>query len=76
MRRKLKNLKHKSGHSENGAPRAIIDLQVYREYRNANITALHAGQSPHWGAQFSGLSHAARPKDFPIFVRPILPEGA
>jgi len=73
MRRKLHNLKHKSGHSENGSPRALIDLATYREHRNhTNYVAAH-GQSRHWDPQYSGWSNASRPKDSPIFLRSVFP---
>jgi hypothetical protein len=68
MRRKLKNLKNKNGHSENGSPRQMIDEAVYREHRNL----VNAGP-PHWDPQYSGLSNGSRPRDHAIFLRPVAP---
>jgi hypothetical protein len=59
MRRKLKNLKNKSGHSENGAPRQLIDEAAYRE-RQANAR---------YDSEYSGWSHASRPRDQAITLR-------
>lgn len=77
MRRKLKNLKNKSGASQNGAPRQLLDEAVYREMRNR----VHwSGGShtfpPFWDPQNSGLSNASRPRDLAIFLRPIHPTVA
>jgi hypothetical protein len=66
MRRRLKNLKHKSGHSENGASRTLIDFCVYREHA-AHVFA--STQHSHYDSQYSGWSFATRPKDSPIFPR-------
>ncbi len=71
MRRKLKNLKHKSGHSENGSPRQLIDETVYRESMN-NAQQI---QPPHWDPKYSGFSNASRPSDFAIFLRAINTAG-
>ncbi len=73
MRRKLKNLKNKNGHSENGAPRQLIDEAVYRErMNNANVVFNTGGaSSPHWDPQYSGWSNASRPRDHNIFLRPV-----
>jgi hypothetical protein len=75
MRRKLKNLKNKNGHSENGAPRQVIDETVYREHQNnVNVLANTSGaSSPHWDPQYSGWSNRARPRDHAIFLRPVTP---
>jgi hypothetical protein len=75
MRRKLHNLKNKSGHSENGAPRQLIDETVYREFWNS-LNAFNS--SPRrfvapWDPQYSGWSNASRPRDFAIFLRPVGP---
>jgi hypothetical protein len=59
MRRKLKNLKNKSGHSENGSPRALIDLAVYRERTSGS----------RFDSEYSGWSHASRPRDQAITIR-------
>lgn len=73
MRRKLKNLKNKSGHSENCAPRQTIDEAVYRERRN-NLNVLSNGSGiAHWDPQYSGWSNATRPKDHNIFLRRVTP---
>lgn len=73
MRRKLKNLKNKSGHTENGAPRALIDLAFYREHRNhANVLA-NTGDSVHWDSEYSGASNPSRPRDQAISLRSVTP---
>jgi hypothetical protein len=64
MRRKLKNLKNKSGASENGAPRQMIDEAVYRE-RRANLAA----NPNRYDSEYSGWSHATRPRDQAISLR-------
>ena len=66
MRRKLKNLKHKSGHTENGAPRTLIDLAVYYEHRSA---VRFAGSAQHFDSEYSGWSWASRPRDQAISLR-------
>jgi len=63
MRRKLKNLKNKSGASENGAPRQMIDEMVYREH-GARVN----GGAP-YDSEYSGWSWASRPQDQAIFIR-------
>lgn len=75
MRRKLKNFRNKNGHSENGAPRQLVDESVYREHRNnANVLINTGGtQSPHWDPQYSGWSNATRPRDHNIFLRSVTP---
>ena len=65
MRRKLKNLKNKSGHSENGAPRQLIDEAAYREH----AAALTLGAQPRYDSEYSGWSHASRPRDQAITLR-------
>lgn len=59
MRRKLKNLKNKSGDSQNGAPRQLIDEAVYR--------SRHAGRP--FDSEYSGASWASRPRDQAISLR-------
>lgn len=67
MRRKLKNLKNKSGHSENGAPRQMIDEMVYREH-----ASLSKNDAAHrYDSKYSGWSNASRPRDQSISIRPI-----
>ena len=63
MRRKLKNLKNKGGHSENGAPRQLIDEALYRERQNT--------WGRHYDSEYSGWSHASRPRDQAITLRGI-----
>jgi hypothetical protein len=66
MRRKLKNLKNKSGHSENGAPRQLIDEALYRERRakaDGDVVVKH------YDPNYSGLSNASRPRDSAITLR-------
>lgn len=67
MRRKLKNLKHKSGHSENGAPRQLLDEAVYREH----LAAITVGVQHRYDSEYSGWSHANRPRDQAITLRSI-----
>jgi hypothetical protein len=67
MRRKLKNLKHKSGHSENGAPRQLIDEAVYRE----RIAATTASVPNRYDSAYSGWSNSARSADQAISLRSI-----
>jgi hypothetical protein len=69
MRRKLRNLKNKSGHSANGAPRTVHELTVYREHRNNVVVHLNNGTSPHWDPQYAGWSSPSRPRDHAIFLR-------
>jgi hypothetical protein len=78
MRRKLKNLKNKSGHSENGAPRQLIDEALYRERRAAHGT--YQGlevQAVRYDPAYSGWSNPSRPRDYAITLRSInpTPEG-
>lgn len=72
MRRKLKNLKHKSGHSENGAPRALIDLAAYREH-HAKVGFLPPGTAVNqrvYDSEYSGWSNGGgRPRDQAISLR-------
>jgi len=57
MRKRLKNLKNKSGHTENGAPRALIDLATYRS------------RGENFDSEYSGWSWASRPRDQAITIR-------
>lgn len=59
MRRKLKNLKNKGGHSQNGAPRSLIDDATYRERASGK----------RYDSQYSGWSNASRPQDQAISIR-------
>lgn len=59
MRRKLKNLKNKSGHTENGAPRQMIDEALYLERRSAS----------RFDSEYAGWSWATRPRDQAISLR-------
>jgi hypothetical protein len=63
MRRKLKNLKNKSGDSQNGAPRQMLDEALYLERQ-----ARAAGNAP-YDSEYSGWSHASRPRDQAISLR-------
>ena len=65
MRRKLKNLKNKSGSSQNGSPRQLIDEAIYREHSSRAASASHRT----YDSVFSGWSHASRPLDMAINVR-------
>jgi hypothetical protein len=67
MRRKLKNLKNKSGHSENGAPRQLLDEAVYRE----RAASASAGEPPgvRYDSAYSGWSNPSRPRDQAISLR-------
>jgi hypothetical protein len=76
MRKRLKNLKHKSGHSENGSPRQLIDETVYRSHMNNVVAHANDGSSPHWDPKYSGWSNPSRPRDFAIHLRgPVSPTG-
>lgn len=70
MRRKLKNLKNKQGHSENGAPKQMIDEAVYRGRRRSAATGLS-----HFDSEYSGWSWATRPQDQAISMRTSVPTG-
>lgn len=70
MRRRLKNLKNKSGHSQNGSPRQLIDEAVYREHAQFIATG-----GPHFGHRYSGWSYGSRPRDCAIFIRNIRTGG-
>lgn len=66
MRRKLKNLKNKNGHSENGAPAQLIAEARLREHRAAvNPDNLAQRYDP----QYSGWSNQSRPRDMSITLR-------
>ncbi len=78
MRRKLKNLKNKSGHSENGSPRSLIDEARLRERQNnAHVFANAGGDpgdpSPHYDSEHSGWSNGSRPRDQAISIRSVTP---
>ncbi len=73
MRRKLKNLKNKSGHSENGAPRQLLDEAVYREHHNNRNVHANTGGSPHYDSEYSWWSNGSRPRDQAISLRTIKP---
>jgi hypothetical protein len=66
MRRKLKNLKNKSGHSENGAPKQLIDEALYRERAAASNGDVLAHR---YDPAYAGWSHATRPRDSAITLR-------
>lgn len=74
MRRKLKNLKNKNGHSENGAPRQLIDEAFYRERRAA--LGVYQGDTvlaTRYDPAYSGWSNRSRPRDCAISLRSINP---
>jgi len=73
MRRKLTTLRAKGGHSQNGAPRSLIDFALYNEKRNNKVVNANTGDSPHYDSAYSGWSHAARPRDSAITLRFINP---
>jgi len=64
MRKKLKNLKNKSGHTENGASRTLIDFCFYREHRNHVAVA-----GAVFDSEYAGWSWASRPQDQAITPR-------
>ena len=64
MRKRLKNLKHKSGHSENGAPRQLLDEATYRNRRR--VAQFQSGRSD---SEYSGWAWASRPRDQAISLR-------
>ena len=72
MRRKLKNLKNKSGDSQNGAPRALIDLAQYVEHRSA---VTFGSTAPRFDSEYSGWSNASRPRDQAISLRRFFVRG-
>lgn len=59
MRRKLKNLKNKSGDSQNGAPRQMIDEAVYRSRHSSRRV----------DSEYGGWAWASRPRDQAISIR-------
>jgi hypothetical protein len=66
MRRKLKNFKNKNGHSENGAPRQLVDEALYREHAakiDGDVVVKH------YDPTYSGLTNASRPRDTAISLR-------
>lgn len=72
MRRRLKNLKNKGGHSENGAPRQLIDEATYRERQRRSVAT--------YDSEYAGWSWASRPRDQAISLRssptgPTAPSG-
>jgi hypothetical protein len=64
VRRRLKNLKNKQGHSENGAPKQLIDEALYRERHRASL-----GVTPNFDSEYGGWSWATRPRDQAISLR-------
>lgn len=77
MRRKLTTLKAKSGHSQNGAPRQMIDEAVYREsmYNAQSVANTGGASSPHYDSEYSGWSNGSRPRDQAISLRSVTPLG-
>ena len=72
MRRKLKNFRNKNGHSENGAPRQLLDEAVYREHAAA-VATLPANVLFAYDSNFSGWSNPSRPRDQAISLRATTP---
>jgi hypothetical protein len=64
MRRKLKTLRAKQGHTQNGADRALIDDAMYREK-----AAHNAASGTHYDSEYAGWSWASRPQDQAITLR-------
>lgn len=77
MRRKQKNLKNKGGHTENGAPRQLIDEVMHRElaYHSAFPVGPPGNLSLWWDARYSGFANRSRPLDYPISLRPFVVRG-
>ena len=81
MQRRKTTLRSKSGGGTaqngngNGNPRALVDEATYREHQNFVNWQNGSGPrpGPFWSMRYSGLSNPARPKDYPIFLRPISP---
>jgi len=72
MRRKLKNLKNKQGHSANGAPRSLIDDVLYRQINAIQFAVAHHGPTPpsaHCDSEYGALNWATRPRDQAISLR-------
>lgn len=69
MRRRLTTLQAKQGHNRFGHPRQLIDEMIYREHRAAGA------QQKRYGGQFSGWSHASRPRGLAISLRTINPSA-
>lgn len=69
MRRNLTTLRAKQGHSQNGAPRALIDLAMYREFQQ-QLSAFD--DNAPFDTEYSGFSNANRPKDQSISVRSVV----
>ena len=57
MRKRLKTLRAKQGHTQNGADRTLIDLVTYRSQRQ------------NFDSEYSGWSWATRPQDQAITLR-------
>jgi hypothetical protein len=71
MRKRLTTLKCKSGGVQNGNgaghPRSLIDETAYREHKTVAVNFRR-----HWDPKYSGWSNASRPRDFAIFLRPVI----
>lgn len=66
MRRNLTTLRAKQGHSQNGAPRSLIDDCFYRQIRAIR----HGGlEGTHCDSEYAGWNWATRPKDQAISLR-------
>ena len=63
MRRKLTTLRAKQGHSQNGAPRSLIDDALYREHHAAIDWNAGVTDRIRYDSAYSGWSNFARPRD-------------
>lgn len=70
MRRKLTTLRAKQGHSQNGAPRTVIDLALYREHLAA--VTVNIPNPKRYDSEYSGWSNASRPRDQAISLRALI----
>lgn len=66
MRRKLTTLRAKQGHSQNGAPRQLLDEAQYRERVAVTDGSVAATR---YDSEYSGFSHASRPRDQAVSLR-------
>lgn len=73
MRRKLTTLRAKQGHSQNGAPRQLIDEAVYREH--AAVVAGGGANRDRYDSEYSGWSNPSRPRDQAISIRRFFVQG-
>jgi len=67
MRRKLTTLRAKQGHTQNGAPRTLIDIALYHSMRPAQQPLILPPKQ--YDSEYSGRSWATRPRDQAISLR-------